>query len=63
MNKYNERLKVFAAENGCFYVDVASALKDSNGGLRSQYCSDNFVHLTYAACDAWAAVLREYVGG
>ena len=63
MNKYNERLKIFAMENGCFYVDVASAMKDSNGGLRAQYCSDNFVHLTYAGCDAWTAVLRAYVGG
>ena len=63
MDQYNERLKVFAAENGCHYVDIASALKDSNGGLRAAYCSDKYVHLTYAGCDAWTAVLREYVGG
>ena len=63
MNQYNERLKAFAAQNGCYYVDIASAMKDSNGGLRAAYCSDKFVHLTYAGCDAWTAVLRNYVGG
>lgn len=63
MNQYNERLKVFAAQNGCYYVDIATAMKDSNGGLRAAYCSDKFVHLTYAGCDAWTAVLRNYVGG
>lgn len=63
MNKYNERLKTFASENGCYYVDVATTMKNANGTLKKEYCSDDYVHLTTAGCDAWALALKEYVGG
>ena len=63
MDLYNEQLKAFAAENGCHYVDIATVMKNPEGGLKESFCSDAYVHLTYAACDAWALVLRDYVGG
>lgn len=62
MDEYNDRLQTFAMEKGCHYVDVATALKDSTNGLAGKYASDNYVHLTYAACQVWVEVLKNYVG-
>ena len=63
MDRYNEKLKVFAAENNCHYIDIASAMKDSTGGLKQEYCSDAYVHLTDAGCEVWISVLRRQFGG
>lgn len=63
MDAYNQRLKAFAAENGCHYIDVATTMKTADGSLKKAYCSDDYVHLTTAGCDAWVSVLRAYVGG
>ncbi len=63
MNAYNESLKEFAANNGCHYVDIATPMKDSTGGLAEKYCSDSYVHLTSAACELWVSVLKNYVSG
>ena len=61
VNEYNEKLKAYAASNGCAYVDVASHLKDANGGLAAQYTSDNYVHITGAACIVWNNVLKAFL--
>lgn len=62
MVEYNERLKAFALENNCSYMDIASFLKDSDGGLAADYCSDSFVHLTEAGAYAWVQALKAYAG-
>lgn len=62
MDEYNSRLQIFAKENNCYYVDVATAMKDSTNGLAGKYASDNYVHLTYAACQVWVEILKNYVG-
>lgn len=62
VNDYNEKLKVFARENGCCFMDIASFMKDSSGALASDYCSDNFVHLTDAGAKAWSNALNAYAG-
>lgn len=62
VDEYNKRLKAFAVENGCTYMDIASFMKDSDGGLATDYCSDNFVHLTDAGASAWTKVLKAYAG-
>ena len=62
MDEYNARLKVFAEENGCIYLDVATAMKDESNGLAYSYASDNYVHLTLSACELWAKQLKNYVG-
>ena len=59
---YNVKLEKFADENDCFYVDVASSLKDSTGGLKPEYCSDKYVHFTAKGCSVWVDVLKDYVG-
>lgn len=62
MDAYNEKLKAFAEANGCYFVDVAMYVKDANGGLAKEYCSDNYVHFTTAGAACWAKVLRAFVG-
>lgn len=62
VDEYNERLKSFAAENGCSYMDIASFMKDADNGLATDYCSDNYVHLTDAGAYAWTCALKAYAG-
>lgn len=61
MDKYNVRLEQFCQENGCYFVNVASALKNEQGGLREEYCSDDYCHLTTAGVKAWIQYIRDYV--
>lgn len=61
MNTYNEKLQALCAEMGCRYVDVASALKDENGQLKDEYCSDQYCHMSYAGIDVWIQTLKNYV--
>lgn len=60
MDKYNGKLQQFCKDNGCFFVNVAEALKDSQGVLQKQYCSDEYCHLTTAGVKAWIAYLKAY---
>lgn len=62
MNAYNAALKQFAQENNCYYIDVATPMKDSTGGLADKYCSDNYVHLTQAGCQLWVGALKNHLG-
>ena len=62
VNAYNEKLQAFAESNGCKYIDVASYMKDSTGGLATKFCSDSFVHLTDAGAIVWIKVLKAYTG-
>ena len=62
MDEYNVELQKFCLENDCFYVDVATSMKDSTGGLKKEYCSDNYVHMTPEGCQVWVDVLFAYLG-
>lgn len=44
INKYNDFLYRLAAEKGLYYLDVASILKDENGGMRREYDSGDGLH-------------------
>lgn len=57
---YNEKLKAFAEENGCHFVNIAPYFKDFTGGLASPYCADDFVHMTEAGNEVWTRVLLAY---
>lgn len=59
-NTYNAQLKTFAENNGCKFIDVASYMKDSTGGLATAFCSDSFVHVTDAGAKTWVQVLKAY---
>jgi len=60
MDEFNSRLNTFASENGCYFIDVASYMKDSTGGLASVYCSDGYVHLSDAGAETWIKVLVDF---
>lgn len=62
VNSFNFRLELFALENGCVFIDTASYLKDSTGGLARPYCSDKYVHFTNQGCKALIRVLKAYDG-
>lgn len=61
-DQFNQALETFALENGYTYIDVASYMKDSTGGLAAKYCSDNYVHITTEGAKAWVNVLRAFDG-
>lgn len=57
INDYNERLKKLCAEKGYVYLAVDSVLKDAEGYLKREYCSDipgMGIHMTAEGCAVWA---------
>lgn len=59
---YNQMLLEMCQELGLRFVDVASVLRDENGYLPREYCSDPDgmgIHLTDAACRLWLGYLME----
>lgn len=60
INEYNNKLRAFAAENGCSFIDVAPFMRDETGGLATAYCSDNYVHVSDVGVDTWIKVLKAY---
>ena len=59
---YNEVIRQLAEEKQCPYVDVASAMTDEQGCLRSDWTSDG-VHLNTKGCKAWLEYLRTHPVG
>ena len=56
----NELMKKYCDSTDCDYIDIASYLQTTDGYLRSDLCSDKFVHQTIAAYAIWDKVLRTY---
>lgn len=61
-DEFNQALEAFARENGYTYIDVASYMKDSTGGLAAKYCSDEYVHIRTEGAKVWVSVLRAFDG-
>ena len=59
---YNEVIRQLAEEKQCPYVDVAAAMTDEQGCLRSDWTSDG-VHLNTKGCQAWLEYLRTHPVG
>ena len=59
---YNEVIRQLAEEKQCPYVDVAAAMTDEQGCLRSDGTSDG-VHLNTKGCKAWLEYLRTHPVG
>ncbi len=60
IDTYNTLLKEFCEVNGYHFVDIASYLKDSTGGLAKSYTSDHYVHLSTSGVRVWIQVLKAY---
>lgn len=64
IDKFNTWLKQYCDENGYKYMDINSIVRDENGALRSEYCSDPEamgVHFSDAACAMWIDYLKNHV--
>ncbi len=53
IDEYNNALVAFAKENGCYFIDISTVLKDDLGYLTYELSSDNYCHLEPKAYDAW----------
>ncbi len=56
LQAYDTALSKMCKEKGYYFVDVASAMRDKEGNLPLEYCSDpdNLgIHFTDKACDIW----------
>lgn len=60
INEYNNKLRTFAAANGCEFIDIAPFMRDATGGLATSFCSDQYVHLSDAGVDMWIKVLKAH---
>lgn len=56
---FNGLLEELAAEEGCIFLDVASAVTDESGTLPTELTTDG-VHLNTAGCKKWLEYLREH---
>lgn len=56
----NQKMQEVCASCGYGYIDIASYVTGADGCLKPEYCSDGFLHETYAAYDVWTQVLRNY---
>lgn len=61
--KYNVLLKEMADENGWGYIDLCTPVSDGKGNLGKENCSDDFVHLSWAAYGIWEEELEKYANG
>jgi len=59
LDEYNERLREFCEENGHVFIDIAANFKDDRNSLQAQYSEDKYVHVTPAAAELWAELLRD----
>ena len=59
MVEYNEKLKTYAGENGCLYLDLSRYVQDHYGRMPKLYSQDSY-HLNEAGCVNWMKVLRFY---
>lgn len=62
IDEYNEKLKVLANDNDCYFLDLGLALKNDHGYLPSDAAADG-VHLNKDYCVRWAEILRNEIGG
>lgn len=57
----NRWVKAVAAENGCYYLDTQSVLKDGNNCLKNEYCNSNDgIHLGKNAYEVILQYIRTH---
>ena len=61
--QYDQKLEALCADRGWYFVDVASVMRDSDGSLPREYCSDPDgmgIHFTDIGCERWIEYLRTH---
>ncbi len=59
-DEYNLALEEMCLSKGAFFIDIATPLKDGEGYLKEEYCSDGLYHLSPAGLRVWLDTLRDY---
>lgn len=59
VDEYNARLREFAADNDCTYVEIGAHFKNEEGSLAKEYCRDEYVHLSPMCGEIWANLLKD----
>ena len=60
IRQYNTRLKTYAQEHGCHFVDIAPYAEDHIGAMATPYSMDRTIHLNEDGCVAWMKALAAY---
>ena len=63
IDSLNSKLKKMCSSLDLTYVNVADAMKDSNGRLRSEYSSDDYVHISNDGYAVLVEALRDFASG
>lgn len=60
---FNQQMQTLCQEKGWYFVNVAEALSDESGFLRSDFSGDKAmgIHLNYNGAKAWADYLLTHV--
>lgn len=61
--EFNLELVKMCREDGYYFIDTAYALRDENGNLPDEFCSDlnsMGMHFTNSACEVWVDYLRTH---
>ena len=64
IDRFNALLKEYCTKSGYRYLDINSVMRDKDGALTPEYCSDPDVmgiHFTMDACALWADYLKNNV--
>lgn len=62
VNRFNELMQEYCqTQPDLFYIDIASPMMTSDGTLRKDCCSDEFVHLTYTAYEIWSDTVKQQI--
>ncbi|MBE5958131.1 MAG: hypothetical protein E7254_04625 [Lachnospiraceae bacterium] len=60
LKKLNKYMIKYCEKSDCEYVDIATYISTSDGYLKKQYCSDDFIHQNIPTYAIWDKVLRNY---
>ncbi|MBR3463496.1 MAG: hypothetical protein IKH23_00325 [Clostridiales bacterium] len=58
----NKLMKSYAdSKSGVYFIDISTALKDKDGNMKKEYCSDGYVHLNMKGYKVWVNTVVDYV--
>ena len=61
ITEYNEKLRQYAGENGCMFLDLNYYVQDHYGRMPEIYNQGSY-HMNQAGCLNWMKILRFYAG-
>ena len=62
IDELNKQMKKYAdSKPEVFYIDISTALKDSDGNMKSSYSSDGYVHLNKKGYKTWVNTVVDYI--